>query len=376
MNLHSYDFTKCLATDSRTIKNTSKISIGEIFTDHATGYLNELTLFLAHFNSIPNCIHEMDIDCVLANKWFAQNYKSQITDFHYNKRYFPKSKTVEYDDIFYILFEDLLVNFDTNLRRVRFLFRKTDVAQINIIIEAMKKFKVKKEKQKPEICLLVETKNGFDTLAFPIKKPRLHVEDNYNDDFKEIHQNIVKRLSAKNDKGLVLLHGKPGTGKTSYIRYLISILKKNVIFLPPNLSGAMTNPNLMMILIENANSIFVIEDAENIIIDREKDGRSPVSALLNISDGLLSDCLNIQVICSFNTDISKIDSALMRKGRLIAKYEFKELATEKAQALSDKLSFNTTICKPMTLTEIYNQNEPGFEYKKQRNPIGFSSINN
>ena len=138
----------------------------------------------------------------------------------------------------------------------------------------------------------------------------------------------------------------------------------------------MTNPNLMMILIENANSIFVIEDAENIIIDREKDGRSPVSALLNISDGLLSDCLNIQVICSFNTDISKIDSALMRKGRLIAKYEFKELATEKAQALSDKLSFTTTICKPMTLTEIYNQNEPGFEYKKQRNPIGFSSRNN
>ena len=117
-------------------------------------------------------------------------------------------------------------------------------------------------------------------------------------------------------------------------------------------------------------------DIAFIIIDREKDGRSPVSALLNISDGLLSDCLNIQVICSFNTDISKIDSALMRKGRLIAKYEFKELATEKAQALSDKLSFNTTICKPMTLTEIYNQNEPGFEYKKQRNPIGFSSRNN
>jgi len=57
--------------------------------------------------------------------------------------------------------------------------------------------------------------------------------------------------------------------------------------------------------------------------------------LLNISDGLLYDCLNIQIICSFNIDIIKVDSALLRKGRLIAKYEFKELEVAKAQALSD-----------------------------------------
>ena len=163
------------------------------------------------------------------------------------------------------------------------------------------------------------------TKSLEILKPRLSIEDNYNDDFAEIHQTIIKRLSKKNDKGLVLLHGKPGTGKTSYIRYLISSLKKNVIFLPPNMAGAITNPDLISILIDNPNSIFVIEDAENIVIDRSRNGRSPVSALLNISDGLLSDCLNIQIICSFNTDISRIDSALMRKGRLIAKYEFKEL---------------------------------------------------
>ena len=31
---------------------------------------------------------------------------------------------------------------------------------------------------------------------------------------------------------LGLLHGKPGIGKTPYIRYLISLLK-DVIFLPP-----------------------------------------------------------------------------------------------------------------------------------------------
>ena len=169
----------------------------------------------------------------------------------------------------------------------------------------------------------------------------------------------------------MLLHGKPGTGKTSYIRYLISMVKKKVVFLPPNMASAITNPDLISTLIDNSDSIFVIEDAENIIVDREKDGHSPVSALLNISDGLLSDCLNIQIICSFNTDITKVDSALMRKGRMIAKYEFKELSIEKAQALSNKLSFKTIISKPMTLTEIYNQEEMSFVEKKERGVIGF-----
>ena len=144
-----------------------------------------------------------------------------------------------------------------------------------------------------------------------------------------------------------------------------------MIFLPPNMAGTITNPDLISILIDNPNSIFVIEDAENIVIDREKDGHSPVTALLNISDGLLSDCLNIQVICSFNTDLSKIDTALLRKGRLIANYEFKELKPEKAQLLSQKLGFTGNINSPMTLTGIYNQTEKEFSQLKNRNPIGF-----
>ncbi|MEI7981247.1 MAG: AAA family ATPase [Bacteroidota bacterium] len=355
-------------------KTTSKMNLGAVFAERNRSYLNEFNLFIAHFNSIPNFINEANIDCKRANKWFVENYTEEIKDFYFDKLYLKSSKSAEYDDIFYFLYDDLIVDFDTNNSTVRFLFRKTDISMVESIISGIKKFKERKAKRKPEISLLVDTKHGIETKSLQISKPKLSIEDNYNNDFGEVHRIIMKRLSKKNDKGLVLLHGKPGTGKTSYIRYLISTLKKDVIFLPPNMAGAITNPNLISILIDNPNSIFVIEDAENIVVDREKDGHSPVTALLNISDGLLSDCLNIQIICSFNTDISKVDSALMRKGRLIAKYEFKELAVEKAQSLSQKLGFTTSLNSPMTLTAIYNQDEKDFQQPKRYNPIGFKTI--
>ena len=356
-------------------ETSSKVSLGQVFADRG-GYLNELTLFLAHFNVIPNLINERNIDCKKANKWFLEKYKSEVKNNYFIKRYFNNSKQAELDDIFYILYDDLIVDFDTNSSVVRFLFSKTNIAKVDSLISEIKKFKVRKGRSKPIISLLVNTATGIDTKFMEISKPRLNLEDNYNDDFKDIHETIIRRLSKKNDKGLVLLHGKPGTGKTSYIRYLISSLKKNVIFLPPNMASAITNPNLISVLIDNPNSIFVIEDAENIVVDREKDGSSPVSALLNISDGLLSDCLNIQIICSFNTDISKIDSALMRKGRLIAKYEFKELEVTKAQMLSEKLGFKINLNSPMTLTAIYNQEEKDFHQIKRHHPIGFKAQRN
>jgi len=346
--------------------------LSELFTARTGTYVNDFTLYISYFNNIPNLIEEVRIDCKKALNWFTEAYRADIKDLYFTKRYLRENdKNPEYDDICYILFDDLIVNFDTNCSNVRFLFRNTEFSKIENIISEIKRFKKRSPKRTPLISLLINTGNGVETEPMRISKPKLNIEDNYNDDFKDVHQTIIKRLSKQNDKGLVVLHGKPGTGKTSYIRYLISSVKKGVIFLPPNMARALTDPDLISLLIKNSNSIFVIEDAENIVIDREKDGNSPVSALLNISDGLLSDCLNIQIICSFNTDLSKVDNALLRKGRLIAKYEFKELEVSKAQALSDKLGFASKFNSSRTLTDIYNQEEKEFQQNINRNSIGF-----
>ena len=356
-------------------KNTKLISPSSsgLFTDRPGFYLNEMRFYVGYFNTVPNLIFEKEIDCRRAMKWVSDEYKSEIRDLYFDKHKYNNCKKAEYDDVFYILFDDLMVYFDTNYSSVKFLFKKTDFKKVQDLVDGVKRFKANKARRKPQISMLISTPRGYELRILDTTKPKLNIENNYNDDFKPVHQTIINRLNKKNDKGLVLLHGKPGTGKTNYIRYLISALKKQVIFLPPNMANAITNPELISILINNPNSILVIEDAENIIIDREKEGQSSVSGLLNISDGLLSDCLNIQIICSFNTDISKVDSALLRKGRLIAKYEFKELEVVKAQVLSNKLGFSSNLTSPMNLTEIYNQQEKDFQQQKRRTAIGFTS---
>lgn len=350
-------------------KAISTINISNIFNQY--NELNKFTLFMTFFNSIPNTISEISINCKKASHWFVDTYQNDINDIYYNKIHFFDSKKNEYDDIYCFVYKDLLIHFNTQQSTVHFLFNKTDIVKVEAIIEALQKFKNKRSRRLPEMSILVQTPHGIGIERVDITKPKLKIADNYNEDFKEIHKTIIERLSKRNAKGLVLLHGEPGTGKTSYIRYLIASVKKNVIFLPPNMASALTNPELVPILLENKNSIFVIEDAEDIVINRENNKNSPVSALLNISDGLLSDFLNIQLVCTFNTDVSKIDTALIRKGRLIAKYDFKKLEAKKANALSKKLGFDSTFISPMSLTDIYNQSEKSFHEKKERKVIGF-----
>lgn len=358
-----------LATPIEPLANYT--SLGQVLLNPESNYINTLALFITYFNVVPNYCEEVNINASKAHAWFIKQFQDDIVDTHFYKTYFNASTKAEYSEVHYILYDDLIVKFDITCSVVKFLFKKTDSEKVTAIINGVKRFQKKSSKRTPKIWLLVNGGDGLTTRALRITRNKLSLTDNYNDDFTPIHQIIVKRLSKKNDKGLVLLHGKPGTGKTSYIRYLIATLKKPVIFLPPDIAASITNPQLMAVLIKNPNCVLVIEDAEKIIVDRERDGYSPVSTLLNISDGLLADCLNVQVICSFNTDISKIDSALMRKGRLIAKYEFKELTVEKAQHLSNKLKFTTTITHPTTLTDIYHQNDMAFAETNNSQSIGF-----
>lgn len=193
------------------------------------------------------------------------------------------------------------------------------------------------------------------------KHPDLH----YGEGFEIFHKEFLERIKTQT-KGLTLLHGEPGTGKTHYIRVLLKELcemGKSVLYAPPNLSASLTEPEMIefisdWILDNEKDCILLIEDAEPLLETRNgHDGRTTgVSNLLNITDGLLNDILGVVVMATFNTDLTKIDPALLRSQRLIARKKFKKMPKDRAELLSQELGIDLPNIKyPASLAEFYGE---------------------
>jgi hypothetical protein len=228
------------------------------------------------------------------------------------------------------------------------------------------------EDVKNRVFMVQRLQSGFELVNFRVHATETDLELIYNKDFKAVNEIICHSLNTKNKNGIILLHGKQGTGKTYYLRHLINTIERKFIFFPLHMLESINSPDFLPFISEHPNAILILEDCENLLKHRESGmgNTSVLSNLLNIGDGLLSDALKINVICTFNAPLSHIDHALLRKGRLLARYEFKELEIQKAQYLALKLGKLNAINHPMTLSEIFNLDQESFE-SPQKKRIGF-----
>jgi len=217
--------------------------------------------------------------------------------------------------------------------------------------------------------LMHENEIGFYTKQFELSKPEIQLECYYNDDILPFHNRLTDALTKEESKGIAFLHGAPGTGKTTYIRHLLGLINKRAIFIPSAIAPRLAEPGFVDFIARCKNSLIIIEDAEEIISSRKQGRNHAVSALLNLSDGLLSDCLNLQIICTFNISIGSLDSALLRAGRLIGAYKFKALQQEKSNALLLKHKLDKQVFGPTVLGDIFNTKyHPEIQ---AHTPIGF-----
>lgn len=186
---------------------------------------------------------------------------------------------------------------------------------------------------------------------------KFDIEKLYSSSFKNFHSRIISSLN-KNKAGLYLLHGDPGTGKTTYIKYLASQIDRDVIYLPVSLIDTLSDPSFLLILLKKRNSILIIEDAEKALLSRDGGAEgSPVSSILNLTDGIMGDIYNISIIATYNSPRQDIDKALLRKGRIKGEYRFDKLPIEHCQKILDENNINVKAVNPMTLAEIFNMDD-------------------
>ncbi len=219
---------------------------------------------------------------------------------------------------------------------------------------------------KPFIQIIETSGSSYIMRNYPVNDD-FEISDldiNYGYGFADFHEELMDRFRSST-KGLVLFHGDPGTGKTYYIRHLLRTMvsnKKIVIYMPPNMVDHLIEPGFMTFLANSIRNwsaggnfcILLIEDAEPLLTKRREGVRiQGVTNLLNLTDGLLNDMLNLQIICTFNVDLQKLDSALLRPGRLIARKEFKKLDELDANRLAQRLGIKHRFKVPASLGEIY-----------------------
>lgn len=236
---------------------------------------------------------------------------------------------------------------------------------IDTLIKIFKRNSIQFKKQRVSIGLVSVDDNGelyvdnfylddkIDTMVFP--------DEHYGEGFEDFYLKLLSKLKSET-KGLVLLHGEPGTGKTFFVRQLLKELTKsdkNILYFSPVMVDSITDPTFINFIsnwaIKNdKKGIILIEDAEPLLESRDTVRNNGVTNILNMTDGLLNDVLGIQIICTFNTPLSNIDSALLREERLIARKEFKKLNYEQAVNLANKLGIPLDGIKDdMTLAQIY-----------------------
>lgn len=197
--------------------------------------------------------------------------------------------------------------------------------------------RIKPENSSQGVGIIRDGGGFLEVKIFKYSLPKHSVIGYLDETTQDFHQSMVNRLNAQDGSGLYLLYGKPGTGKTSFIKDVLSKTLKKALFISPCFTEDLTSPSLISLLMDYPDSILVIEDAETVLMERKADNSSAVSNLLNLTDGFLADFLNLKIICTFNTELKNIDEALLREGRLKGMHEFAKIQPERAQKIADVL---------------------------------------
>ena len=324
-------------------------------------------IYLAYFSEVPCSLTFGDVDHLTFLTKFRSQFGNLIQKEFYDK-FFEASGEERLNDHIFLLSQRILIYIEK--QSVCILAPDPEMEPVRQIIDLVKKLQKKKQK-KSEVCVIVSDSFGLSTKEIKFKKPRIDLSTNYQDDFPAFHSGVVKQLKKKWKSGLYLFHGKPGTGKSTYIRYLVKEIRKKAIFLSPKLAGNLDGVEMIKLLLNNKNSLLVIEDAEGLIVSRNEERNSHLSTILNLTDGILGESLGIQIIATFNTDLQNLDPALKRKGRLKSAYEFRALSSEKANILFREQNTNYYTNEEMTLAEIYNFSEEEQYKSPQSKAVGF-----
>lgn len=167
---------------------------------------------------------------------------------------------------------------------------------------------------------------------------------------------IIKKVK-KNNKGLFILHGKRGCGKTTALNYIAKNVSKTSIFIPTNmLDYTINNPEFFDIL-KVYNPLVIIDDCEILFDNIFVKSSITHSNILQMVDGFYSDEIDTHIIMSYNTDNEDdIDSDLLNANNLLKVVKMEPLEKDRANELSRYLNLGHEVKNDILLIDLLKEN--------------------
>lgn len=382
------------------IKNNIKY-ISESITQTHTTFINCGVYFTTRFNCLPSRLFFDNIDENKFNKFLSEN-EWQLLQCSYTVKNKKDSKpSTELEQIFghthseyeqspnkSIWIKDRAMAYITDHTsgscNVCICYVADDKNIKDYFVETISGFEKQEDIDSRFYLLLKNSYGELDLKKYTAKIPDdINLKLNYGEGFDTVSDAVVDKI-ANDSHGLYIFHGAPGTGKSTYIKWLASVIKKKFIYVPEFMVPSINDPTVMQLLLEHTNSVIILEDAEKLIAKRDSSSNSMASLILNLTDGVLADIMKLSVIITYNASSDGVDPALLRKGRLKYMHEFKNLNRKEVLKLIEhhgftkkqikELTDNGSIKDDMSLAEVYNMyDKNGLKVDSKKSSFGFAS---
>jgi len=335
--------------------------------------INEFLYCYKEFGSIPNryIIHSdisYDVFLNFLNKLENLNKITEVDNDFTNVRVLSK-----YNDNLYISYFILEAGseFET-FSSVTFLYKEEkDLEEIKEFLKDLTEYELEIQEDdfdnKNKLSVVNILGASISISEINNKKNNDNIDLYYTQKtFKSINK-LTKKIN-KNNKGLSILLGERGTGKTSIINYIFEKINKNIIYIPNNvIEHTINNPEFKSLLKNYKNSLLVIDDCEVIFNDIYTRSNIITSNLLQMIDGIDSDEIDVNFLLIFNCeDESEIDENLLDCNNLIDIVYFDFLTKEESNNLSNHLKQKSKYKEETKLLNILRGKN-----KKSQNSIGF-----